>query len=201
MDAYLDGSRVASIATVHLGPIEDHCADGGATQVDIKASVIQFLIALDEGFPEDLIILSIIGTALDVLLVVLAADQGLTHVLCHQLGEAHLDEVGGFLAVLSMAVTDPKVVSEVARIQIRVQNEAVLVYFIRVVGDVAHPGGKGVLRDHIPFNELRDHRVSVVWLAVEATPLPSVHDLGRGRGGRLKLRIKLHILVIRKLVV
>ena len=75
------------------------------------------------------------------------------------------------LSVLSMAIIDTEVVSEITSIHIRRKNEAILVYFVRIVGDETYSGGEGVLCDNISFyvlnwrRSLRNGRRGVVLLS------------------------------------
>ncbi len=63
--------------------------------------------------------------------------------------------MGHLLPVLPMPVTNPKVVPIIELVHIWCQNEAVLIYFIGVVRNVADSSGKRVLGDYILFNYLR----------------------------------------------
>eukprot|EP00350_Pseudokeronopsis_sp_OXSARD2_P012974 CAMPEP_0170566790 /NCGR_PEP_ID=MMETSP0211-20121228/80062_1 /TAXON_ID=311385 /ORGANISM="Pseudokeronopsis sp., Strain OXSARD2" /LENGTH=66 /DNA_ID=CAMNT_0010888059 /DNA_START=822 /DNA_END=1022 /DNA_ORIENTATION=- len=49
----------------------------------------------------------------------------------------------------SMAITDPKEVQSVDITQIRLQDEAVLVHFVRVAWLESYSGGKGKLCDRV----------------------------------------------------
>jgi hypothetical protein len=51
-----------------------------------------------------------------------------------------------------MAIAHTEIVSKVAPVEVRAQNEAVLVHLVRVVGDEADTCSEGILCDHIPFD-------------------------------------------------
>ena len=54
-----------------------------------------------------------------------------------------------------MTIAHSKVVSKVAAIQVRIQDEAILVYFIWIIGDESYPSCKSVFCYNIPFYKLR----------------------------------------------
>jgi hypothetical protein len=56
-----------------------------------------------------------------------------------------------------MPITHSEVVSEVAPIEVGIQNETILVDLVRVVGDEAYSSCKGILGNHIPLYILRSH--------------------------------------------
>lgn len=57
-----------------------------------------------------------------------------------------------------MAIAHAEVVTEVAAIQVRAQDEAVLVDLVRVVRDKAYSSRKSVLGDHVAFDQ---HRLTI----------------------------------------
>lgn len=61
-----------------------------------------------------------------------------------------------------MSVTDTKVMSEITSVQIRAQDEAVLVDFIRVVRDKSDPRCECILSDHVSLNQLRLYMLQLV---------------------------------------
>lgn len=73
--------------------------------------------------------------------------------LCHQDWESLFEETRHLSAILTMPITNAKVVSEVAIIEVRNENKRVLVYFIRIIRNHANTSSKRVFRDYIPFNE------------------------------------------------
>lgn len=72
-----------------------------------------------------------------------------------ELREPKFDEMRGFLPHLSVAVANAEIVSEVAPIQVGAENEAVLVDFVRIVRNEPNSSSEGVLRNHVPLNQLR----------------------------------------------
>ena len=89
------------------------------------------------------------------LVLLILRHQKVIDVFANELREAKLDEVGGFLAHLSMAIAHAEIVSEVASVEVGAQNEAVLVYFVRVVRNEADTCSEGILGDDVPFDQLR----------------------------------------------
>jgi len=53
-----------------------------------------------------------------------------------------------------MTITDTKVVTEIASIQIWTENEAVLINLVRVIWNVSHTSCKGVFCNHVSFYKL-----------------------------------------------
>ena len=75
--------------------------------------------------------------------------------LLHILWQPQFDEVGDVLAVLAVAVRHAEEVPVVVVAHVRMQDEAVLVYFVWVVRNEADSGRKCVLRDYVALYVLR----------------------------------------------
>ena len=102
----------------------------------------------------------------------IAVEAAVLHVLGHQLRKPHFNELAGLFSILPMAIADPEIVSERAPVEVGRENEAVLVHFVGVVGDVAHPGCEGVLSYHVSLDE-----------HVGLLLCMSLLESARGRGG------------------
>ena len=59
----------------------------------------------------------------------------------------------GLFPVLAVAVTYTEVVPKGAVLHRRLQNKAVLVLFIRIVGHIAYPSRKSIFSDDISFDK------------------------------------------------
>lgn len=70
----------------------------------------------------------------------------------HKLRKSEFNEVRSFLPILPMAITDTKIVSEVAAIEVRTQNKGVLVDLVGVVRNESHSGCECVFSDYVSLN-------------------------------------------------
>ena len=90
-----------------------------------------------------------------------------------------------------MTITDTKVVSEIAAIQVGTEDEGVLVYFIRVVGNESHSSCECVLCYDVSLNEhwskcrLRSFCHTLAW-----------KHSGWGRGSRLEFVVKRDLVLL-----
>ncbi len=88
-----------------------------------------------------------------------------------------------FLAHLTMAITDTEIMSEIASIEIRTENKAILIDFVRVVRNEADPSSKGILSNYVPFNQLRLHLLQLTLYALHHLHYFSSVELCWGRRG------------------
>jgi len=65
--------------------------------------------------------------------------------------------MGCFLAHLSMTITHSEVMPEIAPIQVRAQNERILVLLVRIIRDETHSRSESIFSYDVSLNELRFH--------------------------------------------
>ena len=94
-----------------------------------------------------------------------------------------------------MTITNTKIVSEVATVQIRAQNETVLVDFVRIVGNKSNSCCESILSYHVPLDQL--------WLYLFHLSFNAVHHfhdfalkLCWSGWSRLEFRIENHLIVL-----
>jgi hypothetical protein len=69
--------------------------------------------------------------------------------------------MGGVFSILSVSITDTKVMPEIAAIKIRAKYETILIDFVRVVRNKTNSCCESILSNYIPFNEHGLKRLAV----------------------------------------
>ncbi len=89
-----------------------------------------------------------------------------------------------------MAVAHAEIVTEIAPVQVRTQDKAILVDLVRVVRYKPHARGEGVFSDDISLNQLRLHPFHLL-----TKDFLAMH-FSRSGGSALKLRVEVDFVVV-----
>lgn len=95
--------------------------------------------------------------------------------------------------ILTVTITNTKVMSELASWQCWLQNETILVNFIRIVRNKADSCCKSILSNNVSFNESWEYILRIIKFIIIIDWNSGLHDLSGSRRSRLELRVILSL--------